>query len=151
MNTINAIFRYIGYATISIILGWISYLGEDDFISRIGGTVLTVMLALLSLYVALSGQLITQLVDLHKQEKRFIIDGTIDAMKRNVVIEIVLIVLSLVLLTITSFVIVRFVSFSAFFSVGANSLVVFTILYFILVIYDSFTGLFKLVKINGSE
>ena len=151
MNTINAIFRYIGYATISIILGWISYLGEDDFISRIGATVLTVMLALLSLYVALSGQLITQLVDLHKQEKRFIIDGTIDAMKRNVVIEIVLIVLSLVLLTIKSFVIVRFVSFSAFFSVGANSLVVFTILYFILVIYDSFTGLFKLVKINGSE
>ena len=107
--------------------------------------------SLLSLYVALSGQLITQLVDLHKQNKRFIIDGTIDAMKRNVVIEIVLIVLSLVLLTIKSFVIVRFVSFSALFSVGANSLVVFTILYFILVIYDSFTGLFKLVKINGSE
>lgn len=150
MNTINAIFRYIGYAAVSIILGWVSYCGKVDFISQIGGTVLTVMLALLSLYVTLSSLLITQMVDLHKQETRFKIDGTIDAMKRNVNIEVILLVASLVVLSVKSFILSAFPSLTGILSVGSNSVIVFSVLYFILVIYDSFTGLFKIIKIKGS-
>ena len=150
MNTINAIFRYIGYAALALVLGWVSFLGEEDFIAQVGGTVLTVMLALLSLYVTLSGQLIAQMVNLHKQKNRFEIDGIVDAMKRNVVIESILIVTSLVLLTIKSFLILSFPSIDWIVSVGVNAVVIFSILYFILVIFDSFTGLFRLLKINGS-
>ena len=150
MNTINTLFRYLGYATLSIALGWLSFLGQVDFIAQIGGVVLTVMLALLSLYVTLSGQLIAQMIDLHKQKKGFVIDGIVDAMKRNVVIEVILIIASLVLLTIKSFLLSLIPFFNGFISVCVNAVVIFSILYFILVIFDSFTGLFKLLKINGS-
>lgn len=150
MNTINTLFRYLGYATLSIVLGWLSFLGQVDFVAQIGGIVLTVMLALLSLYVTLSGQLIAQMVDLHKQKKGFEIDGIVDAMKRNVVIEVILIIVSLVLLTIKSFLLSISPSLTGIVSVCVNAVVIFSILYFILVIFDSFTGLFKLLKINGS-
>lgn len=150
MNTINTLFRYLGYATLSIALGWLSFLGQVDFIAQIGGTILTVMLALLSLYVTLSGQLIAQMIDLHKQKRDFEIDGIVDAMKRNVIIEVILIIASLVLLTIKSFLVSSIPSLSGIVSVGVNAVVVFSILYFILVNFDSFIGLFRLLKINGS-
>lgn len=151
MNTINTLFRYIGYAAFSILIGWLSFLGKEDFIGQIGGIVITVLLALLSLYVALSGQVITQMISLHNRHSEFKLDGIVDAMKRNVIIEIILVVISLLLLSVKSFIISSVASLVKMFSIGSNAFITFTMLYFLLVIYDSFNGLFKLIKQNASE
>lgn len=151
MKKINSFFKYVGYLATSLFLGWLSTQGETDFVSDISKYVITILLALLSIYVALSGQIMAELYKLTNRKPEVVGGDIVMAMKRNVIIELCIIAVALVSLTICSPLQSWLTSCKNLIQIFVNTIVVFAIIYFMIVIYDSFHGLFSLIKFNNSD
>ncbi len=151
MKKINSFFKYVGYSATSLLLGWLSTQGETDFVSDISKYVITILLALLSIYVALSGQIMSELSKLANRNPDVKGDDIVLAMKRNVIIELCIIAFALLSLTMCSPLQYWLVNYKTQIQIVVNAVVVFAIIYFMIVIYDSFNGLFSLIKFNKSN
>lgn len=151
MKKINSFFKYVGYLATSLFLGWLSTLGDTDFVSDISKYVITILLTLLSIYVALSGQIMTELYKLIEKKPELKGDDIVMAMKRNVIIELLIIGFALLSLSICSPLQSWFANYKIQIQVLVNGVVVFAIIYFMIVLYDSFNGLFSIIKFNNSE
>lgn len=150
MNTIETICRYIGYLTISILLGWASDVSNNDFIEKITNSIIPILLTLTVLHTTLTNLLLNELLK-YKASQPAQIDAVVDELKRSAVIELGLIVFTLVVLTIESIVTQWIPIISQYKGMLINALVAFDILYFVLVIYDNINGWYKLIKENAKS
>lgn len=151
MATINDMFRYIGYIALSIFIGYVSFLGgeEHDYLLKISGNLVPVLISLLVFYVTIFGLILKELV-IYKNKTNKAIDGVLKNIKKEVIIEICIIILTLLCFiargACTAFSSGMFFSYIAILS---NAITVFAVIYFLLVIYDSILGLWKLLAANN--
>lgn len=151
METINSLFRYIGYIVVSLALGWLSTHGgvENDFLFNLRNSVIPVLLTLLVLFSTISNLLIKE-VTLYNKDKGVDITDVVNSFKRNTIIEIIIIsFLFFVYITtgIVSKVPIDCIQYC--FRVFSNSVTVFAFMYFLIVIYDSQSALYTMLKENN--
>lgn len=153
METINSLFRYIGYIVVSLALGWLSTLGglEKDFLFNLKNSVIPVLLTLLVLFTTISNLLIKE-VSLYNKGKEIDITPVINSFKRNTIIEIIIIsVLFLTFIVTGVFYSVQVECVEYCFRVFSNSLTAFAFIYFLIVIYDSQSALYTMLKENNKR
>ncbi len=138
------VFRYIGYFTVSLFLGWMSTLGKNDFIQSIEQSIVPILLALLTLSTTLSAQLINEIRRFKVTNPNVEIRNTIDAMKRNLVVELGVIAITFLVLVLKDW--LELYLCSELSQIISNTVVVFSVLYYCIVIYDSSLGLYDLMR-----
>ncbi len=150
MKTINTIFKYIGYAVVSLLLGWISSLaGEDgDYLQKISGSIVPILLTLLVLSITLTSHILKELYKF-KERKRVSIDNIVDEFKRNVKIQIIILIGLFIILISKEAVIKQCMCLETCVDIISNSAIVFALMYFVLIIFDTFSGLYNLIKENN--
>ena len=138
------VFRYIGYFTVSLFLEWMSTLGKNDFIQNIEQSIVPILLALLTLSTTLSAQLINEIRRFKVTNPNVEIRNTIDAMKRNLVVELGVIAITFLVLVLKDW--LELYLCSELSQIISNTVVVFSVLYYCIVIYDSSLGLYDLMR-----
>ncbi len=143
----DKVFKYLGYAAISFLIAWISTLGKVDYIGILCNSIVQLLIALLALYSTISSLLVSRLLSFwesvsHKAD----IKPVIEAMKRNVRIESILIFMSLLVIIISNFVVAKQLMSEIIIYMIRNTVVVFCLLYFVIVVYDSSMGLYDLLE-----
>jgi len=144
------IYNFVGYSIciiMSILLGWVSTLGGEanDYVQKLSNNVIPLLLTLLVLYSTLTIHLINEL---RKLENNKDLSSVVYALKRNIVAEIIIVVILFVVLVLKSFLVSYFPSSSNLIQIIINSTVVFAFLFFIWVIIDVTMGLYDLVIKN---
>lgn len=144
------LYDIIGYITcilMSILLGWVSTLsGEvNDYVQKLSNTIIPLLLTLLVLYSTLTIHLINEL---RKLENNSDLSNVVKALKKNIVSEIVIVLVLFVLLVLNGFFIIVFPCYTNIIQIIINSAVVFGFLFFIWVIIDVTMGLYDIVIKN---
>ena len=144
---LNSLCRYILYLLISFGLAYVSTLGETDFIAEFSRSIIPVLTTLMALYATISGQLILRLRESNIDEDG--LSGVVDAMERNIVIEVLLIALSFVVFSCSSWILSLIgenTCLVGLWQVFKNAIVCFVFMYFVYIVYDSTVGLYHLLK-----
>lgn len=153
MKMLNTLFRYIGYATVSVSIGYVSYLGgqEYDYLFKISGNLVPILISLLVFYVTIFGSILKELI-CYKNRTNTDTSDVLKNIKLEIIIEMILIIFSLLCFivrgaceTLASNTIKPFIA------VVSNSITVFSIIYFLLAIYDSILGLWDLIEANNKK
>lgn len=142
------IIKYVLLTILSITIGWLSYKSDVDYVASLEPSFVQLLIALLMLYSTISSLVITRVL-LFKESisKKADISPIVCAMKRNVVIETIIIIVSVSFVVSTHY----FINDNQC-DLGAiirNSLIVFSIFYFVWVVYDTAMGLYDLLKFEA--
>ena len=150
MDKIYQFFKYVGYFTFSILLGWLSTIGgeEEDYVSKVGVTFIPVLLTLIALTTTLTGLFLNELYKL-KSKFKLDINSVVDNLKRNVIIQIGIVSFAFIFFSCKVALIICFPFLNLYAAVIQNSVVVFSFMYFVLVIADTALGLYNLIKKNN--
>lgn len=145
-------FKYIGYVAISIFVAILSSIGEEDFIANLSNSIVQVLIALLALYSTVSSLLISRLLSFRQEiDQSANITPVIESMKRNVRIEAILIICTLLVIVIMNVFQKYEILDVRLISVIRNTIVVFSLMYFVIVVYDSSMGLYDLLKFSNQN
>lgn len=145
-------FKYIGYVAISIFVAFLSSIGEEDFIANLSNSIVQVLIALLTLYSTVSSLLISRLLSFRQEiDQSANITPVIESMKRNVRIEAILIICTLLVIVIMNVFLKHEILDVRLISVIRNTIVVFSLMYFVIVVYDSSMGLYDLLKFGNQN
>ena len=147
---IDTILKYIGYAVISLLLGWAADINEVDFIEEITPSIIPILLTLTVLHTTLKNLLLSELLKF-KAAYPVSIDDVLCALKRSAIIELALIVFTFVLLVVEGAISALIPQIIPYKGIVINALIVFDILYFVYVIYDNIDGWYKLLKENNTK
>ena len=153
MGWVNNAFRYLGYITLSIGLGWLSNLSgnEVDFVLRVSDNLLPLLITILAFYVTILGLILKELTA-YKDKKGKSIKGVLQSMKRDTSIEIAVIVIAFICCLIRgALVSVVTEDWQKILTVGSNAITIFSFVYFLLLIYDSVMGLWDLIEANNDD
>ncbi len=146
-------FKYVGYISLSLLIGWFSnYSGNDtDFILQISSDIIPLLVTILAFYVTILALILKELIDFKNKNGKSIKD-VLKNMKRDLVIEILLIAFTFICYTIRGalFNIVA-TEHIQLITILSNSVTVFTFIYFLLLIFDSIMGLWNLIEANNNE
>ena len=141
------LFKYVGYAAVSIALAWLSSIGEVDYISILSNSVVQLLITLLTLYTTISSILVNRLLEYEKlTDNEANVKPVIKEMKRNVMIESCLILFTLIIIILSNVVLKQEWLSDVFVNVARNSVVIFSLMYFVVVVYDSSMGLYDLLQ-----
>lgn len=152
MDKINNIFRYLGYITLSVILGCVSNLSgnEEDFILKVSSNLIPLLITILAFYVTILGLILKELAE-YKEKTGKDIKCVLKSMRRDINIEITIICFAFICYVIRGAV-MSYVSddWSKYITIGSNTITVFAFVYFLLLIYDSVMGLWDLIETNNT-
>lgn len=141
------LFKYVGYAAVSIALAWLSSIGKVDYISILSNSVVQLLITLLTLYTTISSILVNRLLEYEKlTNDEANVKPVIKEMKRNVMIESCLILFTLIIIILSNVVLKQEWLCDEFVNVARNSVVIFSLMYFVVVVYDSSMGLYDLLQ-----
>ena len=150
MNYIDNALKYVGYAVVSLFLGWASDTSEVDFIERITSSIIPILLTLTVLHTTLTNLLLSELMK-YKASNPATIGDVINALKRSAVIELALIVFTFVVLVVEGWISTLIPQIIPYKGVVINAIIAFDVLYFAYVIYDNIDGWYKLLKENNTK
>lgn len=150
MKRINAIFRYLGYASLSFGLGWISNLSGDkeDFVLKISSNLIPLLITILAFYVTVMGLIIKELVE-YKEKTNRDIKGVLKSMKRDINIELLIVCFAFVCYIVRGALSSISDEWMKYITICSNAITVFSFVYFLLLIYDSVMGLWDLIEENN--
>lgn len=141
------LFRYILYVVISFGLGYISFLGEPDYVAGLSKTVIPILLALVAVYTAISGQILGRVNSIGFSQDD--VKAIVDAMERNILLEVIILIITYVILASFGYLTCIFEQSPCVVKcliLFRNAVVCFDYLYFVIVIYDSMKGLYHMFK-----
>lgn len=141
------IVTYIFYLVFSFLFGYLSTLGEYDYLAQISNTIIPILMTLMVLYASISGQLILRLID--KKLEKDDLNIVVNAMERNVIIEAIILISTFAFIACFSWLISLLKEKDSLLNIIyiiRNALVSFDVLYFVYVVYDSTIGLYHLIK-----
>ena len=153
MEWLNNAFRYLGYFTLSVGLGWLSNLSgnEEDFVLKVSSNLIPLLITILAFYVTILGLILKELTE-YKIKSGRSINGVLRSMRRDINIEIVIICIAFIsyLLrgSLTSIITDDWLKFI---TIASNAVTIFSFVYFLLLIYDSVMGLWDLIEANNKD
>ena len=148
----DKVFKYVGYAALSLFVAWLSTIGKEDYIGYLCHSIVQVLIALLALYSTVSSLLISRLLSFRKEiNQNAEISPVIESMKRNVRVEAILIMSALLIIVISNVFLENEWFCDDVICLIRNAVVVFSLLYFVIVVYDSSMGLYDLLQFNGKN
>ncbi len=151
MNRINHIFRYIGYISLSLLIGWGSnYSGDEtDFVLQISHSIIPLLVTILAFYVTILALILKELA-VFKNQKGGNIGNVLHSMKKDLIIEMSFILVAFLCYTVRGAISnVISVECMRWITILSNSVTVFTFIYFLLLIFDSVVGLWNLIEENN--
>lgn len=149
----SVIFRYFAYLLLSFIMGLLSYMaGESsDYIYKLSPNLITTLIALTTLYTALTNLVISQLAKI-KDEKNVDILACINSLKRNIKIMFIIIGVDfLIFLLLKVNVQIDYILFGIIRKYGRLIIDMFTffsLFYFLYVVYDTTMAFYNLFREN---
>ena len=150
----DSIFKYIGYLTISLLIGVISIISDEgtvSFIQKNAYSILTTLITLTVLHTTLTGLVLNELIKFKKENNSNAdISKTLKALKRNSRIELILIISSFLVLVSQNAIIYFAKGYEVYILVVVNSLISFSLLYFIYVVLDTIEAWYQLLSNNNS-
>ena len=150
----DSIFKYIGYLTISLLIGIISIISNEgtiSFIQKNAYSILTTLITLTVLHTTLTGLVLNELIKFKKENDcNADISKTLKALKRNSRIEIILIISSFLVLVSQNAITYFAKDYEVYILVVVNSLISFSLLYFIYVVLDTIEAWYQLLSNNNS-
>ena len=150
----DSIFKYIGYLTISLLIGVISIISDEgtvSFIQKNAYSILTTLITLTVLHTTLTGLVLNELIKFKKENNSNAdISKTLKALKRNSRIELILIISSFLVLVSQNAIIYFAKGYEVYILVAVNSLISFSLLYFIYVVLDTIEAWYQLLSNNNS-
>lgn len=150
----DSIFKYIGYLTISLLIGVISIISDEgtvSFIQKNAYSILTTLITLTVLHTTLTGLVLNELIKFKKENNSNAdISKTLKALKRNSRIELILIISSFLMLVSQNAIIYFAKGYEVYILVAVNSLISFSLLYFIYVVLDTIEAWYQLLSNNNS-
>ena len=147
----DRVFKYLGYIALSLLIGWLSTLGTEDYIGSLSHSIVQVLIALLALYSTVSSLLISRLLAFKEINQKSDINPVIESMKRNVLIEAILILCTLLTIVISNILLEIRWPCECIISIVRNAVVTFSLMYFVIVVYDSSMGLFDLLQFTKDD
>ena len=151
MDRINTISRYVGYAALSIGLGWFSNLSgdENDFVLTISSNLIPLLITILAFYVTIISLVLKELIK-YKEETKKDIKGVLKSMRRDANIEISIVCFAFIsYVTRGALITVVTGEWMKYITIASNAITVFSFVYFLLLIYDSVMGLWDLIEANN--
>lgn len=140
----SKITRYGLYVIISVGLGYVSTLGETDYISTLCSSIIPWLIALFAVNTTITVQSISHLVRFHSF---FDVDisSVVGAMRRTCFKQVV--ILSAVYVTLLAIQYIRTVcdTRTSFLTIFQNSIVTFSLIYYVVSIYDNSMALYDLI------
>ena len=150
----DSVFKYIGYLTISLLIGVISIISNEgtvSFIQKNAYSILTTLITLTVLHTTLTGLVLNELIKFKKENNcNADISQTLKALKRNSRIEIILIISSFLVLVSQNAITYFAKGYEVYILVVVNSLISFSLLYFIYVVLDTIEAWYQLLSNNNS-
>lgn len=151
MNRVNCFFRYVGYVSFSLLVGWFSnYSGDEaDFILQIIHNIIPLLVTILAFYVTILALILKELV-VFKTQKGGNIKDVLHSMKKDLMVELLLILIAFLCYVVRGAISsVISTGYMQWITVLSNSITVFTFIYFLLLIFDSIVGLWSLIEENN--
>lgn len=147
----DSIFRYFGYLTLSLGLGWASNLSGDDndFILKISSNLIPLLITILAFYITVLGLILKELA-VHRDKTGRSIKPVLKSIKRDINIEISIIAFAFLCYVLRG-ALVSYLSECGLklITIGANAITVFSFMYFLSLIYDVVMGLWALIEANN--
>lgn len=143
------LFKYLGYACISLLLGFLSTLGDSDYLQTIKPSIIPVLLTLTVLHTTLTGALLNELIKYGKEHTNAKMSDVIESMKRSAIIEISIISITFLIFIIKDPLINYITCIAKSAIIIENSIITFAFMYFILVLQDTIRGWYKLMSENN--
>lgn len=148
-----AILRYFGYIALSFIVGLLSFFADkpNDYLYRLSGNLITILITLTALYTTLTNLIIAQLAKM-KNEKKVNIVNCIDSLKRNIyimfgIIAVVFLLFILLHLNIPQkHILLKYIC--TYSRLIQDMITFFSLFYFLYVIYDTTMAFYNLFKAN---
>ena len=145
------VFKYVIYAVVALSLGLMSTYGQIDYIASLQSSIVQLLVALLAVYSTISSILVLRFVHFKGAiNNNADLSPIIRAMKRNVIIESLLILLVLIVIIVSQILIKNDGIWCTMLACLRNSVFVFALLYFVVVVYDSSMGLYDLLEFESS-
>lgn len=148
-----AIFRYFGYILLSFIVGLLSFIADEDsdFLYKLSGNLLALLITLTTLYTTLTNLIVAQLAKM-KDKHDVDITSCIGSLRRNIKIMFVIIAvdfLAFELLNIKIPDIHELVSIISTYSrLIVDMMTFFSLFYFLYVVYDTTMAFYNLFEAN---
>ena len=140
------------YLIVSFGLGWLSTLAECDYVASLDHSIIQFLIALMAIYASISFQLIIRLLRFRKVVRDpEAIDGVVDSLKNNVKAEVIIILVTFLVLTITPILEEKGLVDHLLIIIIKNGVIVFSLLYFVVMIYDISMGLFKMLDFKDDN
>lgn len=148
-----AIFRYFGYILLSFIVGLLSFIADEDsdFLYKLSGNLLALLITLTTLYTTLTNLIVAQLAKMNDKHD-VDITSCIGSLRRNIKIMFVIIAvdfLAFELLNIKIPDIHELVSIISTYSrLIVDMMTFFSLFYFLYVVYDTTMAFYNLFEAN---
>ena len=153
MDRISNFFKYFGFISLSLLLGWFSHRSGDDndFVLKVSSGLIPLLITIIAFYLTVLGLIIKELVAFNGKTSKDI-TNVIKSMRRDVNVEICIVCVAflcyLVRGALTSIVTDKVMDYITILS---NAITVFAFFYFLWLIYDSVMGLWDLIEANNSN
>lgn len=148
----DKVFKYLGYSAAALLVGWLSTLGAVDYVGSLSSSVIQLLITLLALYSTIASLLVSRM--LHLRDIDSISSGiptVVKSLKRNVIIESILIFATFVIIVLSQVAINQGWINNTITETIRNSMIVFSIMYFVIVVYDSSMGLYSLLEFEADR
>ncbi len=153
MDKISTFFKYLGYITVSLLLGWLSHKSgdENDFVLKVSSNLIPLLITIIAFYMTIVGLIIKELIS-YKEKTKKDVSNVIKSLRRDTTVEICIVcgafICYLIRGAVSSFVTVEILDY---FTIISNSVTVFSFFYFLWLIYDSVMGLWDLIDANNKQ
>jgi hypothetical protein len=136
--------RYELYVVVSLGLGYISTLGETDYIASLSSSIIPWLIALFAVNTTITVQSISHLI----RFRSFIevgIQGVVGSMRNTCIKQVVILAIVYATILIIQYLMVLWNTGDAFLTILQNSIVTFSLLYYVASIFDNSMALYDLI------
>lgn len=149
----NRIYKIVSYIAISLLLGYMAYEGNGDFIKEFLKNIIPLLATIVAINIPTCALLVNELHKLKNQYLNIDVSEICKEMRLSIIVQLLLIVMLVCFLIIRdfllnqNFVISNFI-YIKYINIAVNSFAIGFFIYFLEIVWDLGKALFKLIQFN---
>lgn len=149
----NRIYKIVAYIAISLLLGYMAYEGNGDFIKEFLKNIIPLLATIVAINIPTCALLVNELNKLKNNFLDINVSDIYKEMKISIIIQLLLIIILVILLITKDFLlnqefIISDPSYVKYINIAINSFVIGFFIYFLEIVWDLGDALFKLIQFN---